>query len=299
MPADLLVLALIGLVAAVVAWAVFDRTGADNRSAQAHPRGFLGRFADTIDASIAMFLVRRVLGQGTTTRADGRAERARLALAATEEDARREGTAGPAGVAPTRLVVAGTAASHTVRDLRDRQAHRLAGAAPAPVWRPSVAVSRSGALAAAGIAAVVIGGFVLWPRPEGAVLSATGTPGPSPTLDLSAASPVVVDTPTPAVAPTSAAGVTGSPTPPATASPTAGATTAPTPTPIRTARPTARPTNTPRPTARPTPTASPTATPTAAPTAAPTPAPTPEPTPVPTPEPTPVPTPDPTPEPTP
>jgi hypothetical protein len=285
--------------------AVLDRTGASSRTAQAHRRGPVGRFVDVVDASIAMYLVRRALGQGTATRAEGRVERARQALAAADEDARRAGAGGSAAIAPTRLVVAGTASTHTVRDLRDRQAHRLAAAAPDPVRRPSVGLSRGGALAAAGLSAVLIGGFIggfiLWPRSEGAVLSATGTPGPSPSAGLPSGTPAVAETPLPTVAATATASSTAAPTLSPTAAPT------PTPTATRTPRPTARPTSTPRPTARPTahptPTPSPTATPTAAPTPAGTPAPTPQPTPAPTPQPTPVstpvPTPDPTPDPTP
>ena len=297
MPTDLPVLALIGIVAAAVALAVFDRTGAGSRTAQAHRRGPVGRFVDVLDASIAMYLVRQMLGQGTATRAEGRAERARQALAAAEEDARDASARRSAAIAPTRLVVAGTAASHTVRDLRDRQAHRLAAAAPEPVSRPSVAVSRGGAIAAAGLAAVLIGGFIggflLWPRSEGAVLSATGTPGPSPSAELPSGTPVVAGTPSPGVAATASASPTSVATPSLTAAPT------PTPTPTRTLRPTARPTNTPRPTARPTARPTPTASSNPTPTAEPTPAPTPYPTPEPTPEPTPAPTPEPTPDPTP
>lgn len=303
MPTDLPVLALIAVVAAAVALSVFRRTepaGDAERRSHAHRPGLLAAATDIVDASVGMLMFRRTLGLPTTTRA----ERARAALAAAlapaDEPGRRASLAGPAVVAPTRLIVAGTAASHTERDLPDRQAHPVAGeTAAGPVWRSPVSLSRLGVVAGGGLVALLVGGFVLWPRPGGAVLSATGTPGPSPTADVSSSSSAS-ESPTPAVTQTSAAG-----TPEATpAQPTTtGAT--PTPTPIgvptatRTPRPAARATNSPRPTLHPTPIPTPTASPTSTATADPTPTPTAEPTPTPTAKPTPQPTPDPTPVPTP
>src|SRR5687767_15321328 len=119
MPTDLPVLVLIAVAATAVAVAVLRRTterdeGNGNRASQAHRPGIMAGVVDIVDGSIGMYMIRRLMGRPTTTRADGRAERARVALAAAEEaEARRAGVAGPAIVAPTRLVVAGTAASHS------------------------------------------------------------------------------------------------------------------------------------------------------------------------------------------
>lgn len=302
MTTDLPVLALIAVVATVVAASVFRRTengGEGPRRPHAHRRGPLATAVDIVDASVGMLMLRQLLGRPTTTRADRRAERARLVLAAAEEEARRAGAAGPAMVAPTRLVVAGTAASHSARDLPDRQAHPVPEQAVRPVWKSPVSVSRGGAIAGLAVVAVLLGGFVLWPRSEGAVLSATGTPAPSPTVDPASPTLAPGESPTPGVTSTSGVSVTPGPTGLSTSSPATDPTPTPTdgPTATRTPRPTARPTNTPRPTARPTP--HPTPTPIAGPTPTPTAAPTPEPTPAPTPEPTPAPTPEPTAAPTP
>jgi hypothetical protein len=312
---DLPILLLIAAAAGGTALAVFLRTDAGNhgtgngagsgsrtRASHAHRPGVLAGAADIIDASIGMYLVRKALGRSTSTRAEGRAERARVALAAAEEDRRRAGVLGPAIVAPTRLVVAGTAASHSPRDLPDRQAHPVAPRTVVPTWTRRASVSREATFAAA-VVVVAVAAFAIWPRNEGGVLSVTGTPAPpSPTADVSSQTAVPSDSPSPTAAPAVAS---------ATPSPTTGATPTPTPTATATAtatvtpRPTARPTNTPRPTARqtakPTATPKPTAapTPTPDPTPDPTPEPTPDPTPAPTPDPTPAPTPEPTPEPTP
>lgn len=291
MSTDLPILVLIAVVAIAVALAVFRRTeargtGNDHRASHAHRPGMLAGFADIVDASIGMFLVRRLLGRSTVTRADGRAERARLALAA-EEDARRSVVVGPMTAPPTRLVVAGTAASHSDRDLPDRQAHPVAAQTVVPVWTPRARVSPVGAMAAVGLVAVLVAAFAIWPRTEGGVMSATGTPAPpSPTADLVSATPVSTESPTPTVAPTALVTEAPSPTEPPTASPTAtpAATSTPTRTPIAaTAAPT--PTRTPRPTTRPTtnPTPTPRVTPAPTATAAPTPTPTPTATVAPTP----------------
>jgi hypothetical protein len=307
MPTDLPVLALIAVAATAVAVAMLRRTveregGSGLRASQAHRPGILAGMADIVDASIGMYLLRRTLGRPTTTRAESRAERASLALAAADEDPRRTTDAGPAVVAPTRLVVAGTAASYSARDLPDRQAHPVAGTAVVPAWRRRSPVPREGLLAAAGLVAVLVAAIAIWPRPAGGVLSATGTPASlSPSAGQPSDTPTPSDLPSPSasVEPTAGVSSTTSPTVEATPTPTSTPPAAPTATPRPTARPTARPTTTPRPTAAPTPTPTTTVGPTPEPTPEPTPAPTPEPTPVPTPEPTPVPTPDPTPVPTP
>ena len=92
----------------------------------------------------AMYLVRRVLGRPTTTRAEGRAERARLAWPRPKRSAGARALAGPAAVAPTRLVVAGTAASHS----RARPA-----GSPGPSGHRHAPSSRSGHRRCAGAAA--------------------------------------------------------------------------------------------------------------------------------------------------
>ena len=305
MPVDLPVLVVIAVAATVVAVAALRRTAeretGGRPASQAHRPGVIASAVEVVDASIGAYLVRRMLGRSTTTRAEGRAERARVAMAADEEAARRAGVAGPSGVAPTRLIVAGTAASHPPQELRDRQAHPLTVAPPRPVWRRGLVPPPTAAMAAAGLMALFVvafaAAFTLWPRPAGGVLSGTGTPAPTPSADG-------LLPPTPSGSPTTTVSTvqptaSETPDPDPTATATATPAVAPTATlaATRTPRPTARPTNTPRPTARPTPTPTATAGPTPSPT--PTPAPTPEPTAAPTPEPTPVPTPPPTPEPTP
>ncbi|MBA2299446.1 MAG: hypothetical protein H0W22_01600, partial [Chloroflexi bacterium] len=207
MPADLPILALIAVVAIAVALTVFRRTearGAGNghRASHAHQPGMLAGFTDVVDASIGMFMIRRLLGRSTVTRADGRAERSRQALATEEESARRSVVGGPMTAPPTRLVVAGTAASHTQRDLPDRQAHPVAAHAAVPAWTSRVRVS-PGAMAAVGLVAVFVAALAIWPRTEGGVLSATGTPAPpSPTADITSASPPPTAAPTPTIEPT-------------------------------------------------------------------------------------------------
>ena len=310
MSTELPILVLVAIVAVAAAWAVFRRTelgeaGNGHRVSQAHRPGFVAGLVDMVDVSIGLFMIRRLMGRSTASRADGRAERARLALAAAEEDdARRAGLVGPMNAAPTRLVVAGTAASHSARELRDRQAHPVAGQAVVPVWTSRARLSPAGAMAALGLVAVTVAAFAFWPRTEGDVLSATGTPAPpSPSADLATATPLPTESPTPTPQPTPVVTEGPGPTEPPTVEPTPTAaatpmrTTVPTATP--TPRPTVRPTATPRPTVRPTATPRPTAKPTASPTATPAPTPTPPPTPPPTPAPTPPPTPPPTPDPTP
>ena len=295
MPADLPVLALIAVVAAAVAGAALRRIGEREGTSQAHRPGFVAGVVDLVDASVGAFLLRRLSRRPTTTRAEARAERARLALAGAAADARRAAYGGPEVAAPTRLVVAGTAASHSPEDLLDRQAHPLTGTGGVIVrarWSPS----RSGFLAAAGLVAIVVAGFGLWSRNEGHVLSSTGTPAPSSGAAPAAATPDPSPTPTPDLAPSAAATTSPTPTAPPTATPTARPTATPTARP--TATPTPRPTRTPKPTSTPKPTAKPTATPAATPTPAPTPTPPATPTPAPTPTPPP-PTPEPTPVPTP
>ena len=315
MPTDLPVLVLIAVAATAVAVAVLRRTserdeGNGNRGSQAHRPGILAGFVDMVDASIGLYMVRRLLGRPTMTRADGRAERARVALATADEaEARRTRLAGLATVAPKRLVVAGTAASHSPQDRPTLQAHPVAvDGVSAPVWARGSSVPRAAAVVAVALVGAFAVAFAIWPRPVGGVLSSTGTPAPpSPTPDPPTSTPIQTDSPAvalPSVEPTAVVDSTPGPTSAPTSAPTATPTAAPTATPgaTRTPRPTVRPTSTPRPTPRPSATPSPTPkptatpTPTSAPTATPTPDPTPDPTPSPTPTP-PNPTPDPTPTP--
>ena len=200
MPTDLPVLVLIAVAATAVAVAVLRRTaeqeaGGGRPASQAHRPGLIASAVDVVDASIGLYMIRRLLGRPTATRAEGRAERARLALAAAEEDARRASLAAPSVVAPTRLVVAGTAAEHAPRELRDRQAHPLTVAPQVPMWRRRPAAMPSqGVLAAAGLVALFFvafgAAFAFWPRPAGSVLSATGTPEPSATSDVLSSTPI-------------------------------------------------------------------------------------------------------------
>jgi hypothetical protein len=287
MPPELPVLALIAVVAIASALAVFRRTevhdpSAGHRASHAHRRGIVSRVADILDASAGMLMVRRLLGRSTVTRAEGREERERLALAAQVE-ARRAGGLGTMTTPPTRLVVAGTAATHSMRDLPDRQAHPVAAQTVVPVWTSRARVGPVAAMAAVGFVTAFVVVFAMWPRAQGGVLSATGTPElPSPTADLASATPTPTGSPTPTVAPS----VVATPSPTATPTPAPAATATASPKATQTPRPTARPTSTPRPTARPT--ATPTPTPTVQPSTVPTP--TPSPTPEVSPSPTPPPT---------
>jgi hypothetical protein len=292
MPADLPVLALIAVVAAAVAGALLRRIGEREGASQAHRPGFVAGLVDLLDASTGAFLLRRLARRPTMTRAEARAERSRLALAGAVADARRAALGGPAVAAPTRLVVAGTAASYSPDDFLDRQAHPLTGTTGVVVRSRWSASRGGGVLAAASLVAVLVAGFGLWSRNEGRVLSSTGTPAPSTDAGAPAAATPDLDpslAPTPDIAPSGAATLAPAPTAPPTAPPTTRPTATPTARPTATPTPratkTPKPTNTPKPTTRPTPT--PAETPTPPPAATPTPEATPTPPP-PTPDPTPV-----------
>ena len=293
------VLLLIALAAVGTALAAYRRTdarvderGPGERATHAHRPSPLAAFVDLVDASIGMHLVREALGRPTSTRAERRAERARQALAAADDLERRRAAGVPAVVAPTRLVVAGTAASHSGSDLPDRQAHPVKTQAVGGTWTSRRPVSREGAFVAMALLVVGLAAFALWPRVDGGVLSTTGTPAPS-SLPPPSQAPVPSESPTMSVAPTAVSSSTPLPTPTPAATPTPVTVATARPTPRPTARPTATPRRTTRPTAKPTATATPTPPPdstpepTAEPTAAPTPEPTPEPPPPATPEPTP------------
>lgn len=317
MPVELLIIAL-GVVGVVLVGALALRRAASTD--QAHPRGPLARFGALLDGSVGMFMLRQALGRPTSSRADQAARRARRAeeieAAVMAEAARRAAALGrPVPVAPSRLVVTGTAAPHPDAEHRDRQAHPIPAAGVVPVWvertrrdrQHRARLWRDTALAVGALAIVLFGATrLLGGAGPGDVLSATGTPGlpggsSAPASFTATASPDATASDQPSAAasapPTAAprASPTASPTPTPTASPTPS----PRPTPRITPRPTVRPT--PPPTPPPTPAATPTPAPepTPTPTVEPTPAPSAEPTPTPTAEPTPPPTPTPTPTPAP
>ena len=268
---------------------------ARSRGSQAHRKSALGTMFDLVDGSIGAYLLRQRLGRSTVTRAERRAEDARAEALKAADPARwrltsaRPRTAEP----PTHLVVAGTAAPHSVRDLPRIQAHPLTVATTASTLgrRPTAGrrdpARLGGLVAATGLVVVLVAAVAVWPRGDSGVLSTTGTPGasvvpvaPSDAPGATTQAPSTVDpTATPAT-----------PTDTPTADPTRSSTPA-TPRPPSTPRPTA----TPRRTATPAPTASPTPAPTAAPTAEPTPSPSPAPTPTPSPASTPTPAPTPAP----
>jgi hypothetical protein len=228
------------------------------------PDGRTG-LGDVVDASLGMYLFRRIFRRPTTTRAQRRYEEAST-IAATQRLHREFGIepvqqAHP--ITPTRLVVSGA----------------VAGSANGPDEVPlprarsqRTQLARDGAIAFAmfGVIALVVGGFVtFWRGGEGAVLQASATPQASL---VAAGGPSASPSPSPTVIPTPTASPSPTPTPTATPSPS------PSPTPAPTAEPTLAPTSTPA--------ANPAAVPTATP--APTPKPTPKPTPVPTPAPPPL-----------
>ena len=292
MPAEWLLFALAGLIAALVAANVASRAGehADRaagrrRAPQAHRRGAMSTFADLVDGSIAMYVIRDRLGRSTATRAERRAEQARAAALARAEAIRlaREG-APPEAAPPTHLVFAGTAASAGAMGRSGSQAHAIDAPGAGVGRRSTLPVEMIAAVF--GLVAVVVIVIAIWPTDTAAVPggSAEGSSAPP---SASASEPLPTPSPT----------EVGSPVPPESPSPSPSPTASPTPTPEVT--PTPRPTATPRRTPRPTPTPTPAPTPTPTPAPTPTPDPTPTPTPTPTPEPTPSPTPDPTPNPTP
>lgn len=224
-------------------------------------RGGRSGLGDIVDASLGMYLFRRILGRPTTTKAQRRYEEA-SSIAATQRLHREFGIepiqqAHP--ITPTRLVVSGAVAG---------SAHGPAVGAHPRGRSQRTQLARDGAIAFAmfGVIALVVGGFVtFWRGGEGAVLQASATPQASL---VAAGGPSANPSPSLTVVPSPTA--TPSPTPAPTATPTPS----PSPTPPPTPEPTPAPTATPAP-----PTSAPTATP------APTPKATPKPTPVPTPAP--------------
>jgi hypothetical protein len=237
------------------------------------PRDAAGRrrLPRMIDESVGMYVVRRAIGRSTEAAADRDAAAAETQAAIEQAAiAYRIGVPGaPAPTIPTRFVVSKA----------PQQAHPIPPVVPVTTrvggGRPQA--RRSAALPlqrrAAGVVTVLVVVLVAFaalslPRaPEGAVLSATGTPGRSAELaagptgspDGSAAAPpsdAAATSPAPATGPPPTPAVPTSPpavAPPATVAPTPPPTPRPTPTP--TTRPTPKPT--PKPTPPPTPTPAP------------------------------------------
>ena len=156
-------------------------------------RGPLDAVRDLVDASIAMYAVRRLFGWDTTPRS----QRSQIPLDYLDEDvvASRIGAVaatGPVIRRPTRLVVAGSAV----------EAAPAAGAAAAVAVAPGPdrrRLLRDSFGAAAIVAAVLLIAVTVWPRTfQGGVLGDTGTPDPSvaAVVDVSA-SPADTATPTP------------------------------------------------------------------------------------------------------
>jgi hypothetical protein len=256
-----------------------------------------------VDESVGMWALRRLTGRPLWTRADAATEEgvtdaAPMDAGAAPSAIAAAGTTGPTTITPTRYVPSRRRPpqpqTHPVRDLANRQAaRRRAQERVAARARLERRIAAFGALAAALIVSGVVLGVALMPRPTGAVLSATGTPGEAAAV-AGSASPDAVGSPN-LVASAPVRSTPGASASAAPISPTSVPSTPAGATPIVLA--TAAPGLTPQPTAAPT--AIPTARPTPAPTPPPTVAPTPPPTPVPTPPPTPVPTLVPTPPPTP
>jgi len=177
MPLDPPVILAIAVVALFVASSVAQRTGAhaDQRAGvtrleNADRRGPIGAVIDLFDRSVAAYTLRSRLGLSTLTREQRKLAERHAAIVARADEMRL--ARGPVGhVAPTRLVVAGAAATHGVPTFA----------------RPRSTLSVE-LLAAVLSFAVVVGVVIgIWPRQHGAVLSATGTPSiasPAPSTSL-------------------------------------------------------------------------------------------------------------------
>ncbi len=234
--------------------------------AAAKRRAPIATLRDVIDASIAMYAVRHVLGWDTTPRS----ERSSEPLAYLDQDAvaSRIGAAptGPVVRRPTRILVSGSPRS---------AAPVAAGAATPPVvpGPDRRRLLRDSVFTASAVAAVLMLAVTLWPRSfQGGVLDETGTPAPSAAAIVDvAASPSHTPSPDPTASP-SADGLpsetpfeepilTPSPTPVPTATPAATPRRAARPTPRPVVQATAAPTPkaTPKPTPKPTPAAKPVA----------------------------------------
>ncbi len=143
-------------------------------------RRLLATAVDVVDGSIAAAVVRRALdldpGTARQRRIDRRRARERAELLRRIGAAEESPAAArvPAPVAPTRLVVSGhQSGDHPGHDARDVGASGPRRAAPTD---PRGRLLRDGAVAAAGMAVVVLLVSTLDDRPAGGVLGATGSP---------------------------------------------------------------------------------------------------------------------------
>jgi hypothetical protein len=168
----------IAVAALFVASSVAQRTGAHadkkagmRRLENADRRGPIGALVDLFDRSVAAYTVRSRLGLSTLTREQRHLADRHAAVVAQADEIRLARGGSMAPLAPTRLVVAGAAATHAVPT----------SARP----RSTLSVELLAAvLSFAVVVGVVIG---IWPRQHGAVLSATGTPSissPAPPTGL-------------------------------------------------------------------------------------------------------------------
>jgi hypothetical protein len=287
MPSDLalIAIAIVAIATVLLGVGVIWRRRRHPDPAQVHGAGPLEPLVNLIDGSIAMYGIRRALGRPTATRRDRRLASAAQAaeLLAADEIAHRIGVPGaPIPMRPTRIVVAGTAASIDADGDRELTHPAAAAVVVGSGPSPRIRFARDTAVALLGVAVVVLAVTTLAPLQDGAVLEATGTPlaavppgltaEPTDTASLPTDAPSTIvpsDRPSPSPTPTALAPIPASLEPELTP--------APTPTPQVTPRPVVTPRPTPRPTATPRPTPRPTATP----------KPTPKPTPVPTPTPVP------------
>ena len=171
MAIDLPLILLIALVAIVVAATAAKRSAEHaDRLAGRRPiaprRGPLGAVVDLLDESVALYGIRQRLGLSTKNRIERRTDEARAALITRADEIRQHRTGAPP-VRPAHLVVAGRAGA----------AGASAGGHGA--GRPASTLPLE--LLAAVFGFVVVVGIVvaIWPRGDGNVLSATGTPAPS------------------------------------------------------------------------------------------------------------------------
>ena len=238
-------LAVVVVAAALTAMMLWQRRRAnayrrpvdDPETLATRGRNALTRMRDILDASIGMYLFRRLTGRGIAAEPSERPVDA-AAILTQEELSHRIGVPGaPEPATPGRIIAAGAAATRPA----------TAGAAatssptdraPAPILvagnGPRGRMLRDGAVAFIVLSVAIVFVSTFWPRSDGAVLVATGTPGQT-------ALAIVEVTPSPTLRPTRAP----------TATPTAVVTPAPTRAPIATPAPTATPTASPEPTRKP------------------------------------------------
>lgn len=201
MPTEWLAIALVALIVgsstARRAGEHADRRAGPRSTSQKSRRGPLGATADLVDSSVAMYAARSRLGWSTTTRAERRAEVDRavaVAQAVAQAEAiRRQRIGLSPAKPPTYLVVSGSASSRQTGAVSRHTAGARRPSIPAIADGQRASTTLRIELAAAALALVVVVGIVVavWPREQGAVLSATGAPTvpsspptPIPTITL-------------------------------------------------------------------------------------------------------------------